>query len=107
MAFLPSAAQPIVRQWNISYHPRSVRLSRPHTDTCGRSNDVAVPATPRGLAVAHAGLWTLLAAQLVTVWRTSWDIRWHLLSRPRILVDTSLEEMMLLQGGEHGETQAS
>jgi hypothetical protein len=26
--------------------------------------------------------------------------------RPRILVDTSLEEMMLLQGGGHGETQA-
>jgi nucleoside-diphosphate-sugar epimerase len=31
----------------------------------------------------------------------------RLVSRPRILVDTSLEEMMLLQGGEHGETQAS
>lgn len=27
-------------------------------------------------------------------------------SRPRILVDTSLEEMMLLQGGGHGETEA-
>ena len=29
--------------------------------------------------VARAGLWTLLAAHLITVWGTSWDIRRHLL----------------------------
>jgi hypothetical protein len=30
-------------------------------------------------AVARAGLWLLLAAHLVTVWGTQWDIQWHLL----------------------------
>jgi hypothetical protein len=53
-----------------------MRFSRPYTDTRGTSNDAAVAAT---LAVARAGLWTLLSAHLVTVWGTSWDIRWHLL----------------------------
>jgi hypothetical protein len=35
--------------------------------------------TPSTLSIARAGLWILLAAHLVTVWGTSWDIRWHLL----------------------------
>jgi hypothetical protein len=37
----------------------------------------AAASTP--LALARTGLWTLLVAHLVTVWGTSWDIRWHLL----------------------------
>jgi hypothetical protein len=42
----------------------------------------AVPAAataPSALTGARAGLWTLLAAHLVTVWGTQWHIRWHLL----------------------------
>lgn len=35
--------------------------------------------TPSALAVARAGLRTLLAAHLVTVWGTQWDVRRHLL----------------------------
>jgi hypothetical protein len=46
-----------------------------------RGDALAAPAggatatTPSALAVARAGLWTLLAAHLVTVWGTQWDIR--------------------------------
>jgi uncharacterized membrane protein YbhN (UPF0104 family) len=39
----------------------------------------AAPTVTLHLTVARAGLWTLLAAHLVTVCGTSWDIRWHLL----------------------------
>jgi hypothetical protein len=39
----------------------------------------AAPTVTLHLTVARAGLWTLLAAHLVTVCGTSSDIRWHLL----------------------------
>jgi hypothetical protein len=47
--------------------------------SCQRLSRPALRRRPRPSALARAGLWTLLAAHLVTVWGTSWDIRWHLL----------------------------
>jgi len=44
--------------------------------TSGRRSHGDHALSPRG---GPCGLWTLLAAHLVTVWGTQWDIRWHLL----------------------------
>jgi hypothetical protein len=54
-------------------------MSRLDADTLGPPAGGVAVTTPSALAVARAGLWALLAAHLVTVWGTQWDIRWHLL----------------------------
>jgi hypothetical protein len=53
-------------------------MSRPCNGTRRVPAEVAV-ASSSTLIVHRTGLWTLLAAHLITVWGTSWDIRWHLL----------------------------
>jgi hypothetical protein len=53
-------------------------MSRSYNGTRRVPTEVAV-ASSSTLIVHRTGLWTLLAAHLVTVWGTSWDIRWHLL----------------------------
>ena len=52
-------------------------MSTRHIDTLEGAASGVATITSSILPVMRIGLWTLLAAHLVTVWGTSWDIRWH------------------------------